>query len=398
MSPNRRIIAIAGGGIGGLATALCLAKAGFRVQVFERSDVPAQTGTGIQLSPNAYKVLRDLGLERSLARVGFAPDKIEIFNGRNGQRLTSFDLGEAINQRHGAPYLVLHRCDLAEILEAACAAVEDIKIYRSHAVIDLAAHPNGVTVLCDNKGTMSGHLASAVVGADGIGSKLRPLVQEAHPPRFTGHVAWRAIIVREAAPSNLSRASTGLWLGHKAHIVHYPIRGGTMLNVIAITPWSQNEPPHPGWLDHRESEGWADVFSTWHNSITPLLNQTDQWGGWPIFSVPSVAALANGPLCLLGDAGHAMVPYGAQGGACAIEDAAVLTKCCAASPNDRVSAFQHYEKTRKSRANRVLALSQNNRRIYHLGFPMSAARDTVMKATPQGAMQKRMDWLYGWEA
>ncbi|MEP1206050.1 MAG: FAD-dependent oxidoreductase [Rhizobiaceae bacterium] len=398
MKRDRRLIAIAGAGIAGMTAALFLERAGFRVLLFEKAEQPASSGTGIQISPNAYKVLDELGLARSVATVGFAPESIEISSGQGGNRLTEFQLGEACLQRHGAPYTTIHRVDLAQILLTACEDREDIEIRRGAQVADLTVHANGLTLLCETKDDFSEeYVVSAVIGADGAWSTLRKFVHDSQTPEFTGHVAWRSLVDISAAGPAVSRTSTGLWLGPNAHLVHYPVRDGNLLNIIAITPWDKDYAPRRGWLQQSAADDRISAFHEWQPHLRDLVGVKADWGGWPIFASKKVGCFANGPLCLIGDAAHAMVPYGAQGGASAIEDAYVLGALCNQMRDDLEGAFKLFEQLRRPRVQKVMQLSRNNRRIYHLKSPASWARNMVMSLLPQESLQKRMDWLYGWQ-
>ncbi|MEP0940974.1 MAG: FAD-dependent oxidoreductase [Rhizobiaceae bacterium] len=397
MKRKRRIIAIAGAGIAGMTAALFLERIGFRVLLFEKAEAPASSGTGIQISPNAYRVLDELGLARSVSMVGFAPDAIDIRAGRSGRHLTRFELGQACLERHKAPYTTIHRVDLAHILQTACDDREDIEILRGLQVADLTVHANGLTLLCEREKDFSEHVVNAVIGADGAWSSLRKYVHDAEEPEFTGRIAWRVLVDIENADPAVSRTSTGLWLGQNSHLVHYPIRGGHVLNIIAITPWDKDYAPRRGWLNQTVVDDRVSAFDLWQPHLRELINTRANWGGWPIYATNKVGCFANGPLCLIGDAAHAMVPFAAQGGACAIEDAYVLASECAKSIDDLASAFQRFEKIRRPRVKKVMQLSNNNRRIYHMAPPMEWARNLVMKVTPQESMQRRMDWVYGWE-
>ncbi len=396
MKRDSRIIAIAGGGIAGLTCALLLEKQGFRVHLLERDSKPATTGTGIQLSPNAFHILESIGLSKVLLAAGFSPDYVDIRSGITGGQLTKFQLGHDITARHDAPYIVIHRIDLSNALRNACKGRSNIEIKDGHKVTDLAAHPNGVTMMCEHEGKPVEFRSAAVVGADGVWSNLRQFVHKASKPKFTGRIAWRTVVNMDDVPEALPRNATGLWLGPNAHLVHYPLRQGSMMNIIAVTPWANNEPPPRGWLSEEDSGERTNSFQNWQPLIQALMKRNYQWGGWPLNAVPRVGRSVNGPLCLIGDAAHAMVPFGAQGGASAIEDAAVLALECARTPTDLEAAFARVEKLRKPRVRKIIELGHDNRRIYHMARPASSARDMVMQRTPQALMQKRMDWLYGW--
>lgn len=232
-----------------MTAALFLERQGYRVLLFERAPKLSQSGTGIQISPNAYKVLSLLGLGRSVSTVGFAPEKIEIRSGRTGHPIADFQLGEKILKRHGAPYTTVHRVDLGEILLTACRQREDIDVHFGLQVSDLTMHANGLTLLCEGVERVSEFVVNAVIGADGAWSGMRRFVHDAATPQFTGQIAWRVLIDAQTANPVISRTSTGLWLGPNSHLVHYPVRGGNLLNVIAIAPWDREYAPRRGWLD-----------------------------------------------------------------------------------------------------------------------------------------------------
>ncbi len=393
MVVDRQTFAISGAGIAGLTAALCLAKAGFLIKLFEKTAVPAISGTGIQLSPNGFRILAELGLQDALELIGNAPDFIQVGNGSNGKPLTRFMLGDAIRKRHGAPYVVLHRKDLSKVLENACLENPAIEIHRDASVDDIHHVQNGVEVSVTNKSIF----ASALIGADGAWSALRNNVPGSETPYFTGRVAWRTVVPKHQFLETQSQNSTGLWLGRDAHLVYYPLRGGETFNVIAITPWVGEQPPQRGWINDPDHNMRKQVFSDWHPPLADIANIAGEWGGWPIYSVSRAGAAAHKSLCLIGDAAHTMVPFGAQGGTAAIEDAAVLAQCCGNHPDNLQRAFGEFNALRKPRIQKVLNLSNNNRRIYHMNWPMSTARNLIMRITPQEAMQRRMDWLYGWK-
>ena len=397
MKPQRRIIAIAGAGIAGLTAALCLSHVGFRVLLFEKQAEPAQTGTGIQISPNAFHVLEGLELDRSVKAAGFSPDSIEIGLGMTGSPLTEFELGQTALNRHGAPYLVLHRVDLIQILETACQAREDIELLRGHSVCEIAEHQNGVTVMSETQGGMREDVVSAVIGADGTWSALRDFIPNAQKPKFTDKIAWRALANINTISESISRHATGLWLGSGAHLVHYPIRQSQLLNIIAITRWRGETAPKPGWLRSGKDAQRTEPFDDWAPDLRELVSSSLDWGGWPVFSVDKIGPMNHGSICLIGDAAHCMVPFGAQGGAAALEDAQLLARECENSPTDLVTAFNNYARLRKARLSSIHALSRSNGIIYHLPAPLSYCRNFAIKRISQERLQRRMDWLYGWQ-
>jgi len=393
---NQPTIAIAGAGIAGMAAALFLEHAGFRVLVLEKSPSVSTSGTGIQISPNAYKVLGRLGLAEMVSKAGFAPQTIEIGNGITGRPLTSFALGDAMIKRHGAPYTTIHRADLARILQSACDSARDIKLLHGVKAVGMRRGDNEIILLCEGQSGSEEHSAAAAIGADGAWSSLRKCVGSAEQPYFSGHIAWRVILDMDEVGPAVSRTATGLWLAPGCHLVHYPVSGGKFLNIVAITPWNKRQAPQQGWLDDAAGDDRASAYINWHNDLQNLVARRGDWGGWPLFAAPRAGAFTDGLLCLIGDAAHPMVPYGAQGGASALEDACVVAAECSKSPDNLAAAFSRFELRRKPRVQRIMQLSQNNRRIYQMSPPLDSLRNMAMRLSSQETIQKRMDWVYGW--
>lgn len=393
-----RTIVIAGGGIAGLTSALCIARAGYRALVLEARAEPATEGAGIQVSPNAYFVLSQLGLSRVLWASGFAPQNVVVQSGATGDTLSTLPLGSTFRERYDAPYLVLHRADLLNALIGACANNPDIDIRHNIQVQDLAVHQNGVTVLGLEQGRMGEFRGRSVIGADGAFSRLRDHVPGAVGPSFSGDIAWRALLDRETVAEWASFDDTVLQTGPNAHLVTYPVRGGALLNVVAITKWRGETPPAGGWLSGIADDERISAFAGWNPKAMKLIEADAGWGAWPLFEAKKVARCFEGPLCLIGDAAHAMLPYAAQGGASSIEDAYVLGKCLEGHPDNHERAFAAFWKARKRRWRRLLDLARSNQRVYHLSGPMQEIRDFAMRKLPQSYLARRMDWVYSWRA
>ncbi len=391
-------IAVIGAGIAGLTLALALARQGFQTTIFERSKHLPVTGTGIQLSPNAYKLLDLLGLGRAFATHAFAPEGIDIRSGISGMKLSFFELGDSVVSRHGAPYLVLHRADLASILQKACAKTQGISFKFGHKLHSVERTDDRIwfDTLCE--GAVAKQSAAILIGADGVGSKAREFVAGAAQPFPTKCIAWRAVLDMADVPSNLTRAATGLWLGPQAHLVHYPLQDGRQMNLVAITPWETTTSLEPGWIPGSDGRLRSAAYSGWTSEIQRLTSLDADWGGWPLNAVSQVGSWSQGRIGLIGDAAHAMVPFAAQGAATAIEDAWVLAQLCSQNRGDLPGALAQLSRARTARVNKIIALSDNNRYLYHFHGLAAHGRNIAMKLAPQSILQKRMDWVYGWTA
>src|SRR5215213_5323298 len=243
MARSRSII-IAGAGIGGLTAALALARAGYRAVVLEQAERLEEAGAGIQLSPNATRVLADLGLADRLRAHVVAPEAIRIIAGRSGRETVAIPLGAKAEQRYGAPYWVIHRADLLAVLVAAIEQNPDITLRLGTRVEDFALHGHGITVQARASQGTRDEQGIALIGADGLWSTLRMGLGERRQPVFAKRTAWRAVAPAEQLTAELREPVTSLWLGRDAHLVHYPVKGGREVNIVAIARDDWHE---PGW-------------------------------------------------------------------------------------------------------------------------------------------------------
>ncbi len=250
-------------------------------------------------------------------------------------------------------------------------------------------HPHGLTVMAENAGAHCEFAADALIGADGIGSFVRSVMPNAPARKPTGRSAWRALVKAEDAPGSLARDCTGLWLGHGAHVVHYPVRGGAEFNVVVVS----NDPRDGTPAD------FADIrrrMRRWAAPVLALINVEADWQRWPIATVAPSGVWASGPVALLGDAAHAMAPYLAQGGAMAIEDAAVLARCLADQPGDIPGALARYAALRRPRVRRVWRAARSTADLYHMGALTGALRNLVMRVLGGSGLAWRYSWIYRW--
>ena len=382
--------AVAGGGIAGLAAAVALGRSGFEVAIFERRPALDDLGAGLQLSPNATRVARSLGLLDRLEACASEPRALRVRRGGDGRGIAVIPLGAVAQQRYGAPMLVLHRADLMQVLST---AVEELDSVTLSPGTRLETFDPG-----SGTGTVAGPLgsrqvtATGLIRADGVRGD-----NAGRSVRYSGKTAWRALIPGELLPSAFREPETNLWLGEDAHIVHYPIRGGSLVNVVVIVDEARGEslgiadfwaePGDPAVLQHR--------LRHWNGQARQLIDAHDQWRKWPLFDGEAGSPWSTGRETRIGDAAHPMLPFLAQGASQAFEDAAALAAALTAAGGDVSAAFSVFEARRRPVAERVQAASRRQGRVYHLNGAAAAARDLVMRLLGPERLLARMDWLYG---
>jgi salicylate hydroxylase len=389
MARSRSII-IAGAGIGGLTAALALTRAGYRVVVLEQAERLHEAGAGIQLSPNATRVLFDLGLADRLRPHVVAPNAIRIIKGTTGRDIVRIPLGAHAEQRYGAPYWVIHRADLQGVLAAAIEDSADITLRLGARVEDFAIHPHGITVQARTAQGARDEQGIALIGADGLWSALRTRLGERNSPRFAQRTAWRAIVPAAQVDAEFREPVTGLWLGRDAHLVHYPVKAGREINIVAIVrdDWQQ-----PGWTAPGKPAEIIRRFEHFAPAARALIALPQRWQKWALFDRPAGLPRAQERVTLIGDAAHPMLPFLAQGGAMAIEDAAVLAQCLA---HDEAGALRAYEGARGRRVARAQREAPRNSSRYHLAGPAGVARNSTLRILGGERLLARYDWLYGW--
>jgi salicylate hydroxylase len=396
-----RTIIVAGAGIGGLTASLALARQGFRVIVLEKAERLEEAGAGLQLSPNASRLLIDLGLQPRLAPRAVTPDAISLMNARNGGEIIRLPLGDAAMFQPDAPYWVMHRADLQAALQAHVNDNPDIELRLGCQFDDVGTHAKGLTVVQRSGMARQQELAVALVGADGIWSAVRHHLFPEVRPRFSGLIAWRGTLDTTQLPREFTSRRVQLWMGPNAHLVAYPISGARQINVVAVVSGTWNR---PGWSAPGEANEIKNAFAAagWHAVPRMVIGAVDEWRKWALFTVPDGGEWIDGAAALLGDASHAMLPFAAQGAAMAIEDAVVLAKCLGETQNEGgptvPAALKRYARLRRPRVARVQRAARQAGRIYHLAGPLAVARDLAIKAIGPRHMLARQDWIYDWRA
>jgi salicylate hydroxylase len=390
---DERPTLIAGGGIGGLALALALARRGRASLVLEREAALSAAGAGIQLGPNAVRALEGLGLAEALRPWVGAPEAIEV-RAAAGWHLARLPLGRWIAERHGAPYWSVHRGDLHRVLAESAAAEPLIAIRNGFEVAAVAQSADAVTAEDGAGRAVSGPL---LVGADGLWSAVRGAVAGVAAPRPVGTTATRSVIPAGRAGA-LPTDAVGLWLGPDVHVVHYPVRAGAE---IAVTVIAREDWRGRTWDAEADAGALRARLAPFHASLgralVPEEGAGHAWRKWALHVLSALPQWASGRIVLIGDAAHPVLPFLAQGGALAIEDAVTLAHCLASGTSaDLAPALAQFHALRAARAGRIQRASRRQGSIYRLAAPFSWARDAVLALAPGQRLMAGLDWLYGW--
>ena len=382
-------ILISGGGIGGLITAYALARQGFPVRLFEQSPEFREVGAGIQLGPNIFRVLEKIGLKDAVLADAHRPPAQEMRDALTGKLIVRIPLEEDFFQRFGGPYAVTHRADIHGTFLKACQNSNLVTLETSRRVDSFEDTGKGVTVTLENGQKAEGR---ALIGCDGMWSKIRERIVGDGKPRVSGHIAYRAVLKREDVPKDLWRPEVVLWAGPRTHLVHYPLRRGELYNLVAVFHSDHYE---EGW----NAEGSKDLL--WQHfkgqcpEVLRMLERIETWRMWVLCDREPVKNWTLGRVTLLGDAAHPMLQYLAQGACMATEDAVLLAEKARAQPDDLPAAFNAYTQDRYLRTARVQIMARVYGDFYHARGVTAELRDiTLSGRTPQQSYDG-IAWLYG---
>jgi salicylate hydroxylase len=376
-------IIIVGGGIGGMTAALALSRSGHNVRLYERAPAFSEIGAGIMLTPNATRVLRHLGVAAALDACSMRPPASTYRRFDDASLVGDSPLGEQIEATYGAPYLHLHRSDLIDVLTDAARAQGGVELFTAHEAIGCSQRDGRVTVQFTGGRTAE---AGLVVACDGVRSTLRSQLAPAAEPRFRGQVAWRGLLPAAGLPARVTAEESVVWIGPDRHIVQYVLRGGTLVNYVAIA--AKDEWAEEGWTIPAAVEQVVAEFAGWHEDVQQLLAATppDALYKWGLFDRDALDQWVYGNVVLLGDAAHPTLPFMAQGSAMSIEDALILSRCLDAY-GSRAEALDRYQRVRQERTARIVLQSRAQTNLYQ--------RLTGDKTEQRAAS---VDFVYGFDA
>jgi 3-hydroxybenzoate 6-monooxygenase len=379
---------VSGGGIGGLAAAYVLARAGHAVTVLEQAGSFGEIGAGIQLGPNIFRMFEYLGLTQAVNRVAFFPPGLAMNDVRTGEKVVRVPLGETARAAYGYPYGVIYRADLHQVFLEACKTSPKVTLRTASKVESFEQDGAGVQVRLAGGELVQG---DALIGADGLWSRVREAVVGDGKPRVSGHIAYRAVLQREDVPTHLWSNDVVLWGGEKTHLVHYPLRRGELFNLVAVFHSNKYD---EGWNTFGDTAELNERFSHAVPQVKELLGKIETWKMWVLCDREPVKNWTNRRVTLLGDAAHPMLQYLAQGAGQAIEDAVVLGEALRHTRGDVEQAFQKYQQARYLRTGRVQLTARFYGDIYHAAGVQRELRNQLFQSGNESAGFAGLKWMY----
>ena len=382
-------VLVAGGGIGGLAAALALARQGLDVRVLEQSATIGEIGAGIQLGPNAFAAFDALGIGDRARSLAVHAERMVLMDAVDESEVASLPVGDAFRRRFGNPYAVVHRADVHGALLDAVRNTDRIAFVTGTRVAGIEQSPDAVAVI-DARGER--HVGAALIGCDGVRSAVRDaLVGDA--VRVSGHVVYRAVVDAADFPADLRWNAPVVWAGPDCHLVHYPLRHGEQYNIVVTFHSRQSE----RW---GVSEGSSDEVQSYFQGVgdrpRQLLALPKTWTRWSTADRDPIATWTRGRATLLGDAAHPMLQYLAQGACMALEDAVTLGEAVRVERNDFARAFARYQRSRVARTARVVLSAREMGRIYHAKGVERLVRNDLWRDRSPGHFRDALAWLYDW--
>jgi salicylate hydroxylase len=387
-SANKAPVIVVGGGIGGLSAALALSRKGIPVQVLEQAPEFMEIGAGIQLGPNVFRMFEVLGLTKQMFHWCAFPEGLEFRDSINAETIVDLKIDKRFHDKYHAPYGVIHRADMLNVILDACKQSNLIKLATSQKVVSIDDTGSGVTVKTETGDIYTG---AALIGCDGLWSTVREKIVGDGKPVVSGHIAYRAVLPTSEWPKEYRLSKMIVWCGEKTHLVHYPLRRGELFNLVAVFHSDRYE---EGWDTFGEPEELHARFADKCEAVRTLLQKVNSWKMWVLCDRPAIKNWSKGRITLLGDAAHPMLQYLAQGGNTAMEDAVCLANQVEAMPGNYEAAFKKYQELRYLRTARVQLMARVFGEIYHASGVNRELRNKVLREWgEQGGVD--MSWLYG---
>jgi 3-hydroxybenzoate 6-monooxygenase len=386
-TPGNSIL-ISGGGIGGLTAALALAKKGISSQVMEQASEFQEVGAGLQVGPNAFRVFDKLGLTKAISALVTFPESFTLMDAVTSEQIVQLPLGESFRERFGSPYGLMHRADLHRVLLEACQQSDQVTLHTNTKCVDFTDTGSGVEAKLADGRAMQG---SALIGADGLWSKVRQTIVGDGEPRLAGHICYRAIVPIEQLPEDMRSNAMNLWVGPKMHMVLWPMRKGAFSNVTVVFHSDRFE---EGWNTYGDPEELRERMAGMHTKVRDFVMSVTDWRMYVLRDREPVKEWSKGRATLLGDAAHPMLQYLAQGACMAMEDAVCLADEVVRHGGNHIAAFSAYQAQRYLRTARVQLTARLYGHVYHAsGATADLRNDFLCSKTPAQVLES-MAWIY----